>query len=160
MSVLAKDSSSAAQRQLDRVSGGFIHTIDEVRVMKVLRWMIWAAGLAIGQGALAQDAAPEASADAAGWKWETTLYMLGASMDGLTGVERLFADVGAGLDEILDNLEFGAMGLVRAVHDPGSINLDVIYMGLGVSGSPPDFIVPFDIDVDQTAIELAVGFNY
>jgi hypothetical protein len=128
--------------------------------MKALKLMIWSMGLAIGQGTLAQDTAPEASADAGGWKWETTVYMLGASMDGLTGVPPLFADVDIGFDEILDNLEFGAMGRVRAMRDPWSINLDVIYMGLGNSGGPPEFALPFDVDVDQTAIELAAGFNY
>jgi hypothetical protein len=160
MSVLPKDSRSAAQPQLDRVTRGFIHTIGEAQVMKVLKWMILSAGLALGQAAVAQEAAPQAPRDAGGWKWETTLYMLGASMDGLTGVPPLFADVDVGFDEILDNLEFGAMGRMRAMHDPWSINLDVIYMGLGVSGSPPEFAVPFDVDVDQTAIELAAGFEY
>jgi hypothetical protein len=145
---------------LDRVDRGFIHTIDEAHVMKILQWMILAAWLAIGQAALAQETAPEAPAQEDGWKWETTLYMLGASMDGLTGVPPLFVDVDVGFDEILDHLEFGVMGRVRALRGPWSLNLDVIYMGLGVSGSPPDFIVPFDVDVDQTAIELAAGFNY
>src|SRR5262245_12022383 len=129
-------------------------------MMKVLRWMIFPAVLAAGQAAPAQEAAPEGSADRGGWKWEATAYMLGASMDGTTGVGPLAVDVDIGFDEILDNLEFGAMGRVRAMHDPWSINLDVIYMGLGVSGAPPEFLLPFDVDVDQTAIELAAGFSY
>jgi hypothetical protein len=33
-------------------------------------------------------------------------------------------------------------------------------MGLGASGGPPGFVVPFDLDVDQTAIELGAGFRY
>ena len=128
--------------------------------MKAVLWMTLAAGLAVGPTALAQEAAPEASPDAGDWKWETTLYMLGASMDGLTGVPPLLVDVDIGFDDILENLEFGAMGRVRAIRDPWSINLDVIYMGLGVSGGPPDFAVPFDVDVDQTAVELTAGFKY
>jgi hypothetical protein len=128
--------------------------------MQALKAMILSATLAVGQAALGQEAEPGAAADTAGWQWETTLYMLGASMDGTTGVGPLIAAVDIGFDEILDNLEFGAMGRIRAMRDPWSINLDVIYMGLGVSGEPPDFIVPFDVDVDQTAIELAAGFKY
>ncbi|HSD73437.1 MAG TPA: hypothetical protein VLB75_01630 [Steroidobacteraceae bacterium] len=111
-----------------------------------------AAGLTVGHAAMAQDAAP----DAGDWKWDVTLYMLGASMDGTTGVEPLTADIDVGFDDILDNLEFGAMGRVRAARDPWSIGLDVIYMGLGASSDRP----PSDIDVDQTAIELSVGFRY
>jgi hypothetical protein len=142
------------------MSGRFIHTIDEAQVMKVVKWAFLSAGLALGQAPLAQDAAPEADVGAGGWKWEATVYMLGASMDGLTAVPPLFAEVDIGFDKILDNLEFGAMGRVRAMRDPWSINLDVIYMGLGVSGEPPEFALPFDVDVDQTAIELATGFKY
>jgi hypothetical protein len=112
--------------------------------------------LTVSHAALSQDAAP----GAADWKWEVTAYMLGASMDGTTGVEPLTADVDVGFDDILDNLEFGAMGRIRAARDPWSINLDVIYMGLGVSGGPPDFTAPFDVDIDQTAIELGAGFKY
>ena len=126
--------------------------------MKAVGWLALWAGLVVGQTAVAQEAAPEA--DGGGWKWEGTAYLLGASMDGLTGVPPLFADVDIGFDDILDNLEFGAMGRVRAMRDPWSINLDVIYMGLGVSGAPPEFVVPFDVDVDQTAIELGAGFSY
>jgi hypothetical protein len=131
-------------------------TIDGEQPMKgLLAWLTWSAGLSVSQAALSQDAA-----GADDWKWEATVYMLGASMDGTTGVGPLVADVDVAFDEILDNLEFGAMGRIRAMRDPWSINLDVIYMGLGVSGGPPEFAVPFDVDVDQTAIDLSAGFNY
>lgn len=117
-------------------------------------------GMICNDPSWAQEGSPPPAPAAEGWQWEATLYMLGASLDGTTGVAPLVANVDIGFDEILDNLEFGAMGRLRAVHDPWSISLDVIYMGLGVSGGPPAFAVPFDVDVDQTAVELAASFKY
>ncbi len=111
-----------------------------------------ALGVAIGGPAAAQSSSP----DGGEWKWDVMVYMLGASMDGTTGVSPLTADVDVGFDEILDNLEFGAMGRVRAARDPWSIGLDVIYMGLGASSDQP----PSEVDLDQTAIELSGGFRY
>ena len=116
----------------------------------LLAWATLSMGLTAGNAALAQDE------DAASGKWDVMAYVLGASMDGSTGVAPLTADVDLGFDDILENLEFGAMGRVRAARDPWSVTLDVIYMGLGASGDQP----AFDVDVDQTAIELAVGFKY
>jgi hypothetical protein len=117
-----------------------------------LAWLTLWAGLTVGQTAPAQEAEP----DAGGWRWEAMVYMLGASMDGQTGVRPLISDVDVGFDDILKDLEFGSMARVRAAHDPWSITLDVIYMGLGATGERP----PSDIDVDQTAIELSAGFKY
>jgi len=102
---------------------------------------------------LAQSAA---AAPDDGWSWEATIYMLGASLDGTTGVTPLTADIDVSFDEILDNLEFGAMGRMRAARGQWAFGLDVIYMGLGASTDQP----PADIDVDETAAELSVAFIY
>jgi opacity protein-like surface antigen len=95
------------------------------------------------------------TARAQGTEWEATLYMLGASMSGETGVGAATAEVSLGFDEILENLEFGAMGRVRAARGPWAAGLDVIYMGLGASSDQP----PADVDVDQTAIEASGGYR-
>lgn len=111
-------------------------------------------GTALARPALAENAAAPAAGE--DWQWEATLYMLGAAMDGTTGVNSLTADVDVGFDEILENLEFGAMGRLHAARGPWGIGLDVIYMGLGASSDRP----PADVDLDQTAIELSADFTY
>jgi hypothetical protein len=90
------------------------------------------------------------------WRYEATLYMLGASMDGTTGVNSLTADVDVPFSDILDNLEFGAMGRMRAARGHWAFGLDFIYMGLGASTDRP----PADVDLDQSLAELSVGFVY
>jgi hypothetical protein len=92
---------------------------------------------------------------AQGWQWEATLYVLGAAMEGTTGVGGQTADVDLSFGDILEDLEFGAMGRARAARGAWSIGLDAIYMGLGGSSEQP----PAAIDVDQTAIELSGGYR-
>ena len=89
------------------------------------------------------------------WKWEISAYMLGAGMDGKAGVEPLIADVDASASDIFSNLEFGFMGRARATHGAWSFGTDVIYMGLGGSSDQPNA----DVDVDQWAVELNVGYQ-
>ena len=89
------------------------------------------------------------------WKWEVSAYMLGAGMDGKAGVEPLIADVDASASDIFSNLEFGFMGRARATHGAWSFGTDVIYMGLGGSSDQPNA----DVDVDQWAVELNVGYQ-
>lgn len=117
------------------------------------RWLTAVAVLAACEAAVAQAPATPQSGE---WTWDATLYMLGASMDGTTGVAPLVANVDVGFDDILDNLEFGAMGRMRAARGHWAFALDLIYMGLGASTDQP----PADIDVDETAAELSVGFIY
>lgn len=89
------------------------------------------------------------------WKWEVSAYMLGAGMDGRTGVEPFIADVDASASDIFSNLEFGFMGRARATHGAWSFGTDIIYMGLGGSSDQPNA----DVDVDQWAVELNVGYQ-
>src|SRR5262245_47766076 len=55
-------------------------------------------------------------AEAQSWKWEVSAYMLGAGMDGKTGVRPNVAEVDESFGDILDNLQFGFMGRARATH--------------------------------------------
>jgi hypothetical protein len=81
--------------------------------------------------------------------------MLGASMDGKTGVGTFVADTDVSFSDILENLEMGFMGRARASRDVWSFGTDIIYMGLGADSDRPDV----DIDVDQLAFELNAGYQ-
>jgi len=93
------------------------------------------------------------------WKHEVAPYMWGAAMDGATAIGTVSADVDVSFADILDNLEMGFMGLYRASRGPLSITLDGLYMGLGGSGRGPTGYVKADVDLDQSALEVDVGYE-
>lgn len=96
---------------------------------------------------------------AAEWKHELAPYMWGAAMSGTTTVDPVSADVDASFSDIVDNLEMGFMGMYRASRDRVSITVDGIYMGLGSSGRGPAGYVKADVDMDQSALEVDVGYE-
>jgi len=101
-------------------------------------------------------APPRATIEGSGtWRWEVSAYMLGAGMDGKTGVGPFVADTDVSFSDILDNLEMGFMGRARVTRDVWSFGTDIIYMGLGASSDRPNV----DIDVDQWAVELNAGYQ-
>jgi hypothetical protein len=98
-------------------------------------------------------------ASAAEWKHEVAPYVWGSGMDGTTTVGTVAADVDMSFGDILDNLEVGFMGAYRATRDRWSVTVDGIYMGLGGHGRGPAGFVKADVDLDQTALEVDVGYE-
>lgn len=99
------------------------------------------------------------TASAAEWKHQVALYAWGSGMDGATTVGDTTADVDASFGDILDNLETGFMGMYRGTRDRWSVTMDAIYMGLGGSGRGPAGFVKADVDLDQTALEVDLGYE-
>jgi len=93
------------------------------------------------------------------WKHEVAPYLWGAAMDGTSGVGNVVADVDISFGDILDNLEMGFMGMYRASRDQFSITVDAVYMGLGATERGPGGLVKADIDMDQIALEVDVGYE-
>ncbi len=102
---------------------------------------------ALSLPAFAADNQPE------GWKWDGTVYGLAAGMSGDITVGGTTAPLDTSFGTILDNLEFGFMGQLRASKGPWAVNTDVIYMGLGASKGG------FSADIDQWCIEPTVGYR-
>jgi len=96
---------------------------------------------------------------AAEWKHEIAPYVWGAGMNGMAAIGPVTADVDQSFGDILEDLEFGFMGAYRASRDRLSITVDGIYMGLGGNGHGPEGYVYADVDVDQTALEVDVGYE-
>jgi len=90
------------------------------------------------------------------WQHMMAVYMVGASIDGKAGVGGVTADVDVGFDDILDNLEFGAMGTYRGERGPWAVVLDVMYMSLEQkkSGIGPLGGTRAKADADQLIVEL------
>ena len=95
---------------------------------------------------------------AGGWTHEIAPYLWGAGLEGTTGVGPVSADIDASFSDILDALEFGAMGSYRGSKDRISLMFDVVYSGLGGDGKGPGEAVKADVDVDQLVLEGDVGY--
>jgi hypothetical protein len=96
---------------------------------------------------------------AAEWKHELAPYLWGSGMNGTTTVGTVAADVDMSFGDILDNLEFGFMGAYRATRERLSVTVDAIYMGLGSAGRGPAGYVKADVDLDQSALEVDMGYE-
>jgi len=97
-------------------------------------------------------------ATAAEWKHELAPYVWGSAMEGTVGIGTVTAESEMSFSDILDDLEFGFMGMYRASRDRYSITVDAIYMGLGVTEKGPGGALKADIDVDQIGLETDFGY--
>jgi len=95
---------------------------------------------------------------AADWTHEVTPYMWGTALEGTTAAGPVSIDVDASFGDILDALEFAAMGSYRGSSDRISILFDVVYAALGGDGKGPAGAVKVDVDVDQLVMESDFGY--
>ena len=93
------------------------------------------------------------------WQHELAPYLWGAAMSGNATVGAATDDVDMSFGDILDNLEMGFMGAYRATRGQYSVTVDGIYMDLGAAGRGPAGYVKADIDLDQSALEVDVGYE-
>jgi hypothetical protein len=81
-----------------------------------------------------------------GWQVTVAPYLMGAGMNGTTGIGRLESDVELSASDIFSNLQFGFMGYVAAKKNRWGVSADIIWMSLGSSAETP---LPANVDVDQ-----------
>lgn len=110
----------------------------------------------IGIALLAVLAAFPAIAAEDEWEHTAVIYMIGASIDGRAGVGPVTADVDVGFDDILDNLDAGAMAAYRAQKGRWAVVADLIYMGLeqDKDGLGPLGQARATAELDQLVFEL------
>ncbi len=84
----------------------------------------------------ASPAAAQAPAEDS-WKVTIAPYFLGAGMNGTTAVKGQEMTVDMSFSDILDHLEFGAMGLAVARKGNWGFGGDAIWMSLGGTGTAP-----------------------
>jgi hypothetical protein len=102
-------------------------------------------------------ASPAAAQAGSGDSWQVAIapYLLGAAMSGTTTVKGQELDVDMSFSDILDHLQFGAMGLVVARKGNWGFGGDAIWMSLGANGtSPGPVAIPGSADVSQGAFSF------
>lgn len=96
--------------------------------------------------------------DEGAWRHTVFVYGMGAALEGDAYVGPLHVPVEMSISDVLDSLEFGAMGAWRADNGTWSITADATFMGLGGTGKGPRFgLVKGDVDVDQTTLSVTLG---
>ena len=99
-------------------------------------------------------ASPAAAQAPAGDSWKVTVapYFLGAAMNGTSVVAGQELTVDMSFSDILDHLQFGAMGLVVARKGNWGFGGDAIWMALGANGTTPGPVgVTGSADMNQGA---------
>ena len=96
----------------------------------------------------AASAEPETDPDR--WNWSAELYFWGASLAGNTTSGN---DVDIGIDKILDDLKFGAMGAISAQKGRWAGFADLIYLDLDDKANTSANVGPISLPV-AAAIEL------
>lgn len=113
--------------------------------MRLIRSVLLA--LAVSSPALAADDE---------WQHTVALYMIGASIDGTAGIGPVTGDVDISFGDILDNLEFGAMGAYRGEKGDFAVIADAIYMDLETDkgGLGPFGQTRATVELEQLILEL------
>ena len=94
------------------------------------------------------------AAEAEDWEYDLYLYGLGAGLEGSAGIGPVDADVNLGFSDILENLELGAMGSLRARKGDWAVMTDVVFVGLGAAGERAS------IDVDELILEVDLAYRF
>ena len=93
------------------------------------------------------------------WQQEIVPYMWASAMSGTAGVRDVEGDVDLSFGDILDDLEFAFMAAYRAQRDEFSVTVDGIYFSLSDDVKGPGGRVKGEADIDQSALEVDVGWD-
>lgn len=91
--------------------------------------LVFGATLALSVPAISAEQTAESN-DADAWQFELTPYMLGAGLNGTTGVGHVTADIDMSFGDILDNLDSGFMMMFEARKNSWSFGMDGVYFKL------------------------------
>lgn len=96
---------------------------------------------------------PAAAQSASEKKYQMALYLQAAGMDGTVGAGPVTADVNLSFSDVLENLQFGAMGAFRADLGRRAFMSDVMFLALGASKNNAV------ADVDEWVVEVDGAYS-
>ena len=87
------------------------------------------------------------------WTCDVSLYFLTLGVSGDLGIGPFTADVDAKVDDIVNSLEFGAMGAVRVGYGPWALTTEILYMGLQTTNEG------LTAELDQWLVEPTLSYR-
>jgi hypothetical protein len=87
------------------------------------------------------------------------VYVLGIGIDGQARVGPLTADIDVSVEQVFENLEFGAMGSYRRDGDSWSFQIDAMYASLAGEKEGSRGLAKATLDLDQIMIEVDGGYQ-
>lgn len=104
-------------------------------------------------------AAPVASAQSTALTHTVEAYFMGAAMSGTTGAGTLTGEVDMPASDVLANLQFGALADYRGEAPKWAITADVVYMGLGATGTGDGGRATAEVDMDEWLVEATASWR-
>ena len=115
-----------------------------------------AIALALGGTVVSAEERPAES-----WKLGAELYFWGASLGGNTTSG---GDIDVGIDDIIDNLKFGAMGAFAARKGDWSLFADLIYLDIkedaNTSANVGPIVLPVSASIELKGVVSTAGLGY
>ena len=105
-------------------------------------------------------AAPVASAQSTGLTHTVEGYFMGASMTGTAGAGPVTGDVNLESSKIFENLQFGAMASYRGEAPKWAVGADIVYMGLGATGTGDGGLASAEVDMDEWMVEATGAYRF
>ena len=96
------------------------------------------------------------------WQFEATAYLHASKITGDAGVRTVDAEIDVSFSDILENLDFGAMGYLAGRNEKWSFVVDALYMKLSDENSfAASTVIPasasLEVVLEQTMVEGFVG---
>jgi hypothetical protein len=105
-------------------------------------------------------AAPMASAQSTAFTHAVEAYFMGAGMSGTTGAGPVTGEIDVPASAVLENLQFGALADYRGESPKWAVAADVIYMGLGATGTGDGGRATAEVDVDEWLVEATGSYRF
>jgi hypothetical protein len=105
-------------------------------------------------------AAPTASAQATALTHTVEAYFLGAGMSGTAGVGPVTGEIDMPASDVLSNLQFGVLADYRGEAPKWAVTADVVYMGLGATGTGDGGRATAEVDMDEWMVEATGSYRF
>ena len=104
-------------------------------------------------------AAPVASAQSTGLKHTVEAYFMGAAMSGTMGAGPVTGEIDVPASDVFENLQFGALADYRGEAPKWAVSADVVYMGLGATGTGDGGRATAEVDMDEWMVEASGSYR-
>ena len=94
-------------------------------------------------------------------RWHVTVaaYLWAPDLSGTSWADGEPTDIDIAFDDIFDKLESAFMGYAEVQYDRWSFAVDASYVSLEQSGTSPNLQVPIVAELEQTIIDLRLGYT-